>query len=1436
MKERLWRKALAAAMALLIVSGNVPIQPVADLFGNIAITANAETATSTINISGTDYTLFTGFTATDGKGTGYADLVDGNTSTDWTAIKSFNNSGFNGGTSDPAYVDFHADAPIIPKGYVLTCDSESAGIWKPVEWALKAKLNEGDEWTTIHSSNTTLGVGKTFEIACDNDDNNEYQYFRFEVYEVGTTKCVDLDELQIYGQFTYTPVSARETTCTEYGLTNDGYQRSDGKYFSDETGTNELTVGNGLIDKIAHNGVHHEASDSNIEYWQCSMCHKYFTDEACTHEVTADEVFKGIFGTLTAGTNGESGYYTLESKTYTLTEDVNTAGYIYVPEGVTATIDLNGHIIDRGLTTAVKNGMVIWVEGNLTVTDCGTGGTIKGGMDNDSYDPVSCVKVYSVNGGAAFTLQGGTLIGNTNTGYSKAVFGGNNTSITVSGGKITGDIYGVHSWGNVTVSGGEISGNTTGILSQDHSVSVSGNPVITNNTNANVKLYRDAHDASVLNITGELTAGASISITPKDLPTDNAPVTVTSGYGTYNSEPVSTYLSLDNNGQIQTSQEDYMTVVMGWNEDRTEIAVGTATRTVNFDLQGHGSEIEAVSMLSGYKLIEPTEPTAEGWSFGGWYTDADCADGNAWDFASGITSDMTLYALWTQGQTYRVNLPENMVIVSADNEAVGSKYPTGTNIRFKVKSADYVVDGDVKNGNDVLTADGDGIYTVTVGETDITITATVKKSVEANKELSGSESYTAQDGDVLTGSTSGTVTIANNANIILSDAEIRGIVCEGSATITLVGDNSVTGATQKAGIQIGGSGTTLTIKGNGSLTANGGDQSAGIGLSRIWLPGNDVIGGNIVIEGGNITANGSSQYGAGIGMGLIYAGGGALTARIGNITIKGGTVKATGGSNADGIGTGYTYSGCTNAIGTVTIYDSIDKVDASSIKDFGSAVYMHGKSNVTASKSNYFAIGEDGNRRLIVHKPVIAEIADKTYTGSEITPKPQVTIGSLNLTKGTDYEYSYSDNTNVGTAKVTVTFKGDYVSLGSLEKEFNIVRATPTVTAPTANTLTYNGNEQELVTAGSTDFGTVLYSLDGETYSEEVPKGTSVGEYTVYYKVEGSDNWNAVEPQTVGVTIAESYTIKWKNGDETLETDNYVPGGATPEYNGETPTKADDTMYSYSFAGWSPSVSAVSENAEYTATFTSTPKTYNVTYKVDGVIYGDVDTVAYGTALTARDVPARDGYIFSGWSEIPETMPDHDIEITGTFSVDENYGKLNVADYKSGDTWTAPTQEGKVFAGWFADSEYTTPYMETTGYAYAKFIDERCITVKWQKRLDNPDPNKTDIRLVSTLDCGDYDSLHFVLTFTDNGFVIKDGQITRLYDSLDGFVNGENVSYTPDIFCEDSKYFAAYTVTGMPNSLYDTSLTTQVYIITLDGTRVEGTPLTFKVADDQSNN
>ena len=228
-------------------------------------------------------------------------------------------------------------------------------------------------------------------------------------------------------------------------------------------------------------------------------------------------------------------------------------------------------------------------------------------------------------------------------------------------------------------------------------------------------------------------------------------------------------------------------------------------------------------------------------------------------------------------------------------------------------------------------------------------------------------------------------------------------------------------------------------------------------------------------------------------------------------------------------------------------------------------------------------------QKSLTHSDItIATIPDQTYSRSEICPAVIVNDGETKLTLGTDYTVEYSDNVSAGTAKITITGAGDYT--GSILKTFEILKAEPTmVKAPTAvENLVFNGNEQELVTEGSTDFGTVLYSLDGTNYSEEVPKGTNAGKYTVYYKVDTDNYYYA--PKKVEVTIAESYTITWKNGDETLETDNYVPGGATPEYNGETPTKDATAQYTYTFSGWSPEISSVSGDVTYTAQFTATAR------------------------------------------------------------------------------------------------------------------------------------------------------------------------------------------------------------------------------------------------------
>ena len=81
----------------------------------------------------------------------------------------------------------------------------------------------------------------------------------------------------------------------------------------------------------------------------------------------------------------------------------------------------------------------------------------------------------------------------------------------------------------------------------------------------------------------------------------------------------------------------------------------------------------------------------------------------------------------------------------------------------------------------------------------------------------------------------------------------------------------------------------------------------------------------------------------------------------------------------------------------------------------------------------------------------------------------------------------------------------------------------PTVTAPTANTLTYNGAEQELITAGTTDGGTIEYRLgDTGDYSADVPTATDAGTYTVWYKVVGDDTHNSVAEQSVSVTIEKA--------------------------------------------------------------------------------------------------------------------------------------------------------------------------------------------------------------------------------------------------------------------------------------------------------------------------
>jgi len=88
------------------------------------------------------------------------------------------------------------------------------------------------------------------------------------------------------------------------------------------------------------------------------------------------------------------------------------------------------------------------------------------------------------------------------------------------------------------------------------------------------------------------------------------------------------------------------------------------------------------------------------------------------------------------------------------------------------------------------------------------------------------------------------------------------------------------------------------------------------------------------------------------------------------------------------------------------------------------------------------------------------------------------------------------------------------------------VKVAPTVTAPTAKTLTYNGQAQELVIAGSTEDGTLYYAVTTENtapadnlYTTSIPSKTDAGTYYVWYKVQGDDNHNDTTAEKLEVTI-----------------------------------------------------------------------------------------------------------------------------------------------------------------------------------------------------------------------------------------------------------------------------------------------------------------------------
>ena len=152
-----------------------------------------------------------------------------------------------------------------------------------------------------------------------------------------------------------------------------------------------------------------------------------------------------------------------------------------------------------------------------------------------------------------------------------------------------------------------------------------------------------------------------------------------------------------------------------------------------------------------------------------------------------------------------------------------------------------------------------------------------------------------------------------------------------------------------------------------------------------------------------------------------------------------------------------------------------------------------------------------------------------TYTGSaqELITAGSVVGGKMQYKVG---EGAFGENiptaTNAGTYTVEYRVVADdnHNAADGGEVEVTIAKADATVTVvPTAKTrLEYNGEAQELITAGTVTGGKMQYKIGDGEWSDNIPTATNAGTYTVEYRVVADDNHNAAEGGSVEVTIAKA--------------------------------------------------------------------------------------------------------------------------------------------------------------------------------------------------------------------------------------------------------------------------------------------------------------------------
>ncbi len=331
----------------------------------------------------------------------------------------------------------------------------------------------------------------------------------------------------------------------------------------------------------------------------------------------------------------------------------------------------------------------------------------------------------------------------------------------------------------------------------------------------------------------------------------------------------------------------------------------------------------------------------------------------------------------------------------------------------------------------------------------------------------------------------------------------------------------------------------------------------------------------------------------------------------------------------------------------------------------------------------------------------VAPIPTQDYTGSPVTPVPQVSIGGKALVEGTDYEITYSDNVDRGTATITITGTEDWY-FGTKIVKFDIARELSSETAVrgVAAVYTYTGAAITPPVRVEDDGNLLVSGVDYDiAYSENVNAGTATITITGKGKYTGGTTASfKISPQQLGRARISPVSDQIYNGQEQNPPITVTAGNTTLE-NG----KDYSVVYVNSAA---PGMASVIVKGEGNYTGTQTVN-YNIKVpEITGVKVSKYTNKSMTLSWNKNDVVS--GY------EIYNSKNRRAVRVNKPTTAKGTVSKLKAGTAQTFRVRAYVNKDGQYYYGPFTSVKGATA-PNSTKISSLKSAKKKQVTVKWKK-------------------------------------------------------------------------------------------------------------------------